>query len=155
LQDYRQRISHNVITETTKRLTPGKWLKFARSSLLLNMYNNGQPHSLLSKMMENFYDKRRKERYLYAFDSSMRKTGKQISKNWIGQANFLILQSNICIPNKLGRKIDNPDSLNCILETEDHDIRVWAFIGLFLETNPVSVIVHREVSQPSALEQKR
>lgn len=86
IKDYRQRISRNVITETTKRLPPDKWSKFAMSSLLLNMYNNGQPHCLLSKMMENFYSKRRKEGYLYAFDSSMTKTGKQMSKNWIGQA---------------------------------------------------------------------
>jgi len=37
-------------------------------------------------LSSNFYSKRRKPGFLFAFDSSRTKIGKQSTKNWIGSA---------------------------------------------------------------------
>jgi len=93
LKDYRQWISRNIITETTKRLPPDKWMKYTMSSVFLNMFHSQQPKPLLDNMMTNFYTKRRKEGYYYTFDSSATKIEKKISRNWLGTTLY-----NICSP---------------------------------------------------------
>jgi len=72
------------VTEKTKRLPPDKWGKFSMASLFLNMTNNGLPRRLYNATSRNLYIKRRKPGYLFAFDSSKTKIGKQSTKNWIG-----------------------------------------------------------------------
>jgi len=86
LRDYRQRISRDTITSQTKRLPPDKWAKFVLASLFLNSYNIKKPASLIHQLSSNFYSKRRKPGFYYAYDSAKSKTGKQSTKNWIGSA---------------------------------------------------------------------
>jgi len=86
IRDYRQKISRTIITQRTKRLPPDKWTKFAIASLFLNMYGCNEPPTLLRQMSSNTYGKNRKPGYIYSFDSSRTKVGKQITKNWLGSA---------------------------------------------------------------------
>jgi len=86
LRDYRQRVSRELITIKTKRLPPDKWAKFSLASLFLNIYNQKQPATLLAQFTKNFYEKRRKPGFSYAYDSSRTKIGKQSTRNWIGSA---------------------------------------------------------------------
>jgi len=86
LRDYKQKISRDVVTTQTQRLPPDKWSKFSLSSLFLNSYNSDKFSSITQQMSTNFYSKRRKPGFNYAYDSSKTKNGKQMTKNWIGQA---------------------------------------------------------------------
>jgi len=79
-------VSRDVVTVQTQRLPPDKWSKFALSSLFINSYNFNQTSSIIQHMSTNFYSKRRKPGFIYAYDSSKTKIGKQITKNWIGHA---------------------------------------------------------------------
>jgi len=72
LENYRQRVSRDLITIKTRRLSPKKWSKFSLASLFLNNYNRKQPATLLEQFTKNFYEKRRKP--------------KQRTRNWIGSA---------------------------------------------------------------------
>jgi len=64
LRDYRQKISREVVTSKTNRLPPGKQSKFALASLFFNIYNHGQPSSLIQQMSTNLYCKRRKQGFI-------------------------------------------------------------------------------------------
>jgi len=86
IRDYRQKISRDVVTRRTKRLPPDKWAKFSLASLFLNMCRNGKPSNLLQQMSLNTYQKRRKPGFVYSYDSSRSKIGKQMTKNWLGSA---------------------------------------------------------------------
>jgi len=86
LRDYKHRISREVVSVQTQRLPPDKWSKFALSSLFINCYNSDQTSSIIQHMSSNFYSRRRKPGFIYAYDSSRTKIGKQITKNWIGHA---------------------------------------------------------------------
>jgi len=86
IRDYRQKVSRETVTVKTKRLTPDKWARFALASLYLNMYNRKEPKTLLREASANCYTKRRKRGYIYSYDSSKTKIGKQMTKNWIGSA---------------------------------------------------------------------
>jgi len=86
LRDYRQKISREIVTSQTKRLPPDKLSRFVLASLFLNAYNNQKPASLVHQLSSNFYSKRRKPGFSYAYDSSRTKIGKQSTKNWIGSA---------------------------------------------------------------------
>jgi len=84
VRDYRQKLSREVVTTKTNRLPPDKWSKFSLASLFLNGYSQRSP--ITQRMSENFYSKRRSQGFLYAFDSSRSKIGRQSTKNWIGRA---------------------------------------------------------------------
>jgi len=86
LKDYKNRISRENVSLETQRLPPDKWSKFALASLFINCYNFDQYSSLVRRLSCNFYSKRRKPGFLYAYDSAKTKMGKQVTKNWIGNA---------------------------------------------------------------------
>jgi len=86
LKDYKNRISRVNVTSETQRLPPDKWSRFALASLFINNFNFDQHSSLVQRMSSNFYSKRRKPGFLYAYDSAKTKMGKQVTKNWIGNA---------------------------------------------------------------------
>jgi len=86
LKDYKNRISRENVSLETQRLPPDKWSKFALASLFINCYNFDQYSSLVQRLSCNFYSKRRKPGFLYAYDSAKTKMGKQVTKNWIGNA---------------------------------------------------------------------
>jgi len=86
LRDYRQRVSRIEITQSTNRLPPDKWSKFAVASLFVNMFASNQPKALLENIKSNSYTKGRKPGLLFSFDSSVTKISRQASKNWVGQA---------------------------------------------------------------------
>jgi len=86
LRDYRQRLSRQVVTEKTKRLPPDKWGKFSLASMFLNMVGRNEPVKLLRQISSNTYTKRRKPGFIYAFDSSETRVGRQMTKNWLGSA---------------------------------------------------------------------
>jgi len=67
-------------------MPPDKWSRFALASLFINNFNFDQHSSLVQRMSSNFYSKRRKPGFLYAYDSAKTKMGKQVTKNWIGNA---------------------------------------------------------------------
>jgi len=54
--------------------------------LFLNAFYRSEPKQLVSNIMMNTYSKRQKPGYLYAYDSSKTRIGKQSSRNWIGSA---------------------------------------------------------------------
>jgi len=97
LRDYKNKVSRLEVTEKTKRLPPDKWGKFAMASLFLNMTSNGHPHRLYQAASGNLYSKRRKPGYLYAFDSSKSRVGKQSTKNWVGMS-LLPISTPWCNP---------------------------------------------------------
>jgi len=56
------------------------------ASAYLNFYNTKEPTKLLQNTSKNTYHKTRKKGYLYGYDASKTKIGKQSSTNWIGSA---------------------------------------------------------------------
>jgi len=86
IRDFRNKVSRDDVTKRTKRLPPDKWAKFALSSLFLNMYGSGGPLSSLERISRNTYQKRRKPGFMFSYDSSRTKLGKQMTKNWLGSA---------------------------------------------------------------------
>jgi len=80
LCDYRQRISRDTITETSKRLLPDKWTKFVMATAFLHMFNNNQPVTLLENIKTNFYTKARKPGFIYAYNGSTLRIRKQATK---------------------------------------------------------------------------
>jgi len=86
IRDYRQRISRLEVTTQTKRLPPDKWLKYAMASLFMRAYNTREPTKLLRDMSRNTYLRERRRGFVFGYDASKTKTGKQSSRNWIGYA---------------------------------------------------------------------
>jgi len=86
LRDYRHEISCENLTRIIKRLPSDKWAKFAIASFFLNSHHRNEPTTLLRNMSRNLYNRRRRQVFLYSYDSSKSKFGKQLSRNWIGNA---------------------------------------------------------------------
>jgi len=86
IRDYRHKICRTEVTERTKRLPPDKWAKFALASLYMNMYAVNQPRALLQNMSLNTFTQGRKPGFLFSFDHSRSRVGRQSTRNWLGQA---------------------------------------------------------------------
>jgi len=86
IRDYRKRVSRTDINLQTKRLPPDKWTHYSMASAFLNFFNTKEPEKLLQNISKNTYSKTRKTGFLYGYDASKSKIGKQVSRNWIGSA---------------------------------------------------------------------
>jgi len=84
IRDYRQRVSRSEINVITNRLPPDKWSLYSMASFYLNLYNCKEPSDLLRNTSRNTYHRSRRKGYMYSFDASNSKVGKQSSRNWIG-----------------------------------------------------------------------
>jgi len=84
VNDYRQRMSRDVISVLTNRLPPRTWCKFACAMTLMKIWNTGAPAGIRQTAFANIYTKNRYPGMLFGYDSSASKVGRQITKNWCG-----------------------------------------------------------------------
>jgi len=82
--DYHQRMSRDIISSKTNRLSTRIWCKFACASSLMNIWMSVYPSTLKVMAFQNTYTNERHTGLIYGFDSSNTKIGKQITKNWCG-----------------------------------------------------------------------
>jgi len=56
------------------------------ASTFMRAYNTREPTKLLRDMSRNTYLRERRRGFVFGYDASKTKTGKQSSRNWIGYA---------------------------------------------------------------------
>lgn len=82
--DHRQRMSRDLISVRTNRLPPKLWCQISAASVLMKVWQTGQHSGLRETFFTNAYTKTRSPDLLFGFDTSIRKTGRQITSNWCG-----------------------------------------------------------------------
>jgi len=82
--DYKRRRSKEWLTNRTQRLSPNLWLRFAAAKLMMKIWSTGTPLRLRNEAFANTFTKSCKEGFLFGYDSSTYKVGKQETKNWCG-----------------------------------------------------------------------
>jgi len=85
VNDYKQRISRELLTASTQRMDPSTWGRFAACSLAMRVKLSGSPVNLCSSMFANAFTQQRKTGQLFAYDNSRSLIGRSITKNWIGK----------------------------------------------------------------------
>lgn len=110
VRDHRQRMSRDLISTKTNRLTPRIWCKFACASALMNIWMSGNPTTLRDTAFQNTYTNERHVGLIYGFDASNTRIGKQITKNWCGA-----ILSQIKVP--WSTSLLNKDRIRTLLKT--------------------------------------
>jgi len=86
VKDYKQRIKREWIDAATQRLQPRVWGKFAATLLAIKIWQTQMPHRVYEEIFKNTYTIARKPGLLFGYDNSKSRSGRQITKNWLGQA---------------------------------------------------------------------
>ena len=80
-RDFKLVLKRNELTKICERATPEEWSKFITSSRVIKTLRDTQPTILYQKLMNTYFEERRKPGVGFFYDSSRTKKGRQSLQN--------------------------------------------------------------------------